>query len=148
MCWRNQHVQVYWNTLHSRSNCSRSFLRSSAAFFLSDSRQYISQFLSSYCLFLVLFLVCVQLLLYMPCYLFYFSLFLYPLCSHYLFLLLPFFHYHSPPSPQHTSFVTCKIAVENNWNYADVTDTTAPHKYMAYYLPLPAAHIRPQVYLA
>lgn len=110
---------------HSLSNCSRSCLRSSPSFCLCLPT-------ACFAISLILFLL-----------VFFFVLF--PVCRHYLVqaLLLPplplfahlrlssvsmfpsssasflhfHLHYHSPhPSPQRTSFVTCKIGVEDNWD--------------------------------
>lgn len=123
---RNWHVQVYWNTLlHSPSNCSRSFLRSSVAFFLPDSGLYVSQLLSSYCLFLVSSLSVSS--YFIHALLLFLLLFpnlslsiLSPLPASAASFLYFHLHHHSPPSLQHTYFVTANANIRLEWRITEI----------------------------
>ncbi len=149
MCWAESTCTgLLKYSPQSPGNCS--CLRSSASFLVSVSRQCVFQFLSSFCLFLVLFLV--RLTLFSTSFLNpplppfpHISL---PTLSPLLPLLLPSsifnLHYHSPHphlsvpllSPVRLEHRITEIPSRLSWiGYADVTDTTAPYKYTAYYLP-------------
>lgn len=134
---------------HSPGNYSRSGLSSSACLFLSVSWQCVSKCLSSFCLFLVLLISLPQFSTspVTPSTTSLSSSF-FAHCVSITFLccfLPPYLHYHSPHphlsipllSPVRLEWKITEIPSQLSWiGYADVTDTTAPHKYTAYYLPL------------
>lgn len=141
----------------SPSNCSRSCLFRSSASFLS-ARLLISLIFSTCSLFF--FLVRLPLFstsLVTPSTTPRFShlsclLYLSPAASSiFIFIIiLPTLTSAFPPlSPVRLERRITEIPSRLSWiGYADVTDTAAPHKYTAYYLPLPADHVQGPAFIS
>lgn len=147
---RNRHVQVYWNTLLILPVITLALVSALllASFFLSPGS--VSLNVSHlFCLFLLLLISLPQFSTssVTPSTTSLSSSF-FAHCVSITFLcwfLPPYLHYHSPHphlsipllSPVRLEWKITEIPSRLSWiGYADVTDTTAPHKYTAYYLPV------------